>query len=107
MIVTPAEMKAIEESVFAGGVTAEALMDAVGQRHARAHVCVQLVGARARPRSLFYVGKGNNAGDALVAAQSVARAGRLKLGLHVQIRLRLALEGGCRDSVICRARKMV
>ena len=32
MIVTPAEMRAIEDATFASGIAAEALMDAVGRR---------------------------------------------------------------------------
>ena len=68
MIVTPAEMRAIEDAAFAGGATAEALMDAVGQRiadHVRERV--PPYGATL----LIYAGKGNNAGDAFVVAKAV------------------------------------
>ena len=86
MIVTPSEMKAIEEAAFAGGTAAESLMDAVGRRLAAR--LRQLIG-REPATVVFYAGKGNNAGDALVAADVLRRmvaASRL----DVEIRLRLA-----------------
>ena len=80
MIVTPAEMRAIEEAVFAGGIAAESLMDEVGRQIG--------VGLTERFTAfaavlLVYAGKGNNAGDAFVAA-AVAGAGA---GFEVKLRL--------------------
>ena len=66
MIVTSAEMRAIEEAAFASGdgTTPESLMDAVGAEIARrVGYCATTV--------LVYAGKGNNAGDALVAARRI------------------------------------
>ena len=83
MIVTPAEMRAVEEAVFASGITAETLMDAVGEKIA---VRVRQVFAPTGGTVLIYAGKGNNAGDALVAA---ARLGQSEL--H-DVQLRLAQE---------------
>ena len=88
MIVTPAEMKAVEEAAFAGGVTAEALMDAVGRQIA---ACLRRWIGTGPATVVFYAGKGNNAGDALVAAQAL-REMAAEAGLRVQIRLRLASE---------------
>ena len=88
MIVTPEEMHAIERAVFATGATAEALMDRVGGLLA-GHLLRRL-----RPRGgrvLVYAGKGNNAGDALVAAQALAVAARQD-GVTVEIKLRLAVD---------------
>ncbi len=70
MIVTPSEMRAVEEAVFAGGVTAETLMDAVGRRVAE-HV-EDTLPTMCSP-VLVYAGKGNNAGDALVAAADLGK----------------------------------
>ena len=64
-------MKALEEKAFAEGVSAEALMEEAGQQLARAvrqffpkpGVCIAVFG------------KGNNGGDALVAARHLAEAG--------------------------------
>ena len=70
MIVTPAEMRAVEEAVFAGGVAAETLMDAVGR-----WIAEHLEDALPTMCSpvLVYAGKGNNAGDALVAAADLGK----------------------------------
>ncbi len=70
MIVTPAEMRAVEEAVFAGGVTAEALLDAVGRRIAE--YVEDALPTMCSP-VLVYAGKGNNAGDALVAAADLGK----------------------------------
>lgn len=71
MILTPSEMRAAEEDAFANGVQAEALMDRAGERIACA--------IRRRwptPGTLVaYLGKGHNAGDALVAAQHLRGCG--------------------------------
>lgn len=72
MILTPQQMSAVEERVFAGGgVTAEELMEKVGRRMAQA------IG-QVFPEPgccLVYCGKGNNGGDALVAARHLKKAG--------------------------------
>ncbi len=68
MILTCAAMKALEERAFAEGVSADALMEEAGLQIARAvrqffprpGVCVAVFG------------KGNNGGDALVAARHLA-----------------------------------
>src|SRR5262245_28019305 len=71
MVVTCAQMRDAEEKAFARGVRAEDLMEEAGK-------------GSARPVTLFipkpghlilYLGKGNNAGDALVAAHHLAELG--------------------------------
>jgi NAD(P)H-hydrate epimerase len=67
-IVSCAEMRRIEEETFAGGVTAEKLMEEVGRQVAEA-----VMQAFDRPGvALVYHGKGHNGGDALVAARYLA-----------------------------------
>ena len=64
-------MRALEKAAFERGITAEALMDEAGAGIACAV-------ARFFPvpgRCLVFAGKGNNAGDALVAAQHLSRSG--------------------------------
>lgn len=68
MIVTPAEMRRIEEAAFAAGATAEGLMDAVGRAMA-ARIAPDYGGATV----VAFAGRGNNAGDALVAAAQLER----------------------------------
>ena len=71
MILTCAAMKALEEKAFADGVLADALMEEAGLHISRAvaqffptpGVCIAVFG------------KGNNGGDALVAARHLAKAG--------------------------------
>ena len=71
MILTPAEMKAAEEAVFARGIGAEDLMEKAGRGIAEA--------VRDRwPKSgtiVAYLGRGHNAGDALVAGRHLRRWG--------------------------------
>ncbi len=70
-VVTSAEMRATEEAAFARGVTAEALMDAAAAGIARTvSKFFPQVG-----RCLVFGGKGNNAGDALAAAEILERQG--------------------------------
>ena len=88
MIVTPDEMRAVENAVFAAGTPAETLMDAVGARLAY-HLIRRLW--RGGGTVLIYAGKGNNAGDALVAAAALADAAR-RSHVPIEIRLRLALD---------------
>ncbi len=82
MIVSRAEMTALEESVFATGVDAEALMERVG----RAMAAQFRVFAPESP-VLIYVGRGHNGGDGLVVARALATSG-------VDVSLRLAHPGG-------------
>ena len=74
-------MRAIEEAVFAGGVSAETLMDAVGRQIAARVRTLAVGGATV----VIYAGKGNNAGDAFVMAAVLDAAG-------CTVRLRLAQE---------------
>ena len=64
-------MRAVEKSAFDRGATAETLMDQAGAGIARTV-------ARFFPkpaRCVVFAGKGNNAGDALVAAEHLSRSG--------------------------------
>ncbi|MEY2439593.1 MAG: ADP-dependent NAD(P)H-hydrate dehydratase / NAD(P)H-hydrate epimerase, partial [Verrucomicrobiota bacterium] len=71
-------MRGAEEAAFARGVKVEALMDQAGAGVARAvHQFFSKAGSCA-----VYVGKGNNGGDALVAAQHLQGAG-WKIDLHL------------------------
>jgi ADP-dependent NAD(P)H-hydrate dehydratase / NAD(P)H-hydrate epimerase len=71
MILTSAEMKALEERAFAGGATAAALMEEAGAAMAAA---VRQFFPEAGKCVVFF-GKGHNGGDALVAARYLARRG--------------------------------
>ena len=71
MIVTCAEMKAIESRAFADGIGAQDLMEEAGQKIAVA--VRQFFPLPARCVVVF--GKGHNGGDALVAARYLALAG--------------------------------
>lgn len=64
-------MRRIEERTFAGGATAECLMDEVGRQIAQA----VLQNSPRRGAAAVYYGKGHNGGDALVAARYLAEAG--------------------------------
>lgn len=71
MLLSPSEMRGLEERAFADGVSAEALMDEAG---------AQIAGAvrqffPAPGRCIVHFGKGHNGGDALVAARHLAHAG--------------------------------
>ena len=88
MIVTPEEMRAIEEAVFATGTRAEALMDQVGRLVAK-HLLRRLW--RNGGTVLIYAGKGNNAGDAFVAALALWQSAR-ECHIPIDIKLRLALD---------------
>lgn len=71
MIVTCGQMQEAERAAFARGVTAEELMEAAGKGIAAA-----VRQFFPRPGTLvLYLGKGNNAGDALVAARELRADG--------------------------------
>ena len=91
MIVTPDEMYALEEAAFAAGATPEALMDQVGERIAW-HL-LRRAGSEGAT-VLVYAGKGNNAGDALVAAEQFCQLvrGHDKSGSRYQLRLRVVAD---------------
>jgi hydroxyethylthiazole kinase-like uncharacterized protein yjeF len=83
MLVTCRQMQETEERAFANGVSAAALMDEAG--HGIAQVVRQFFPV---PGTLIlYLGRGNNAGDALVAAQDLQKDGWL-----VQARLAAPVE---------------
>jgi len=70
-IVSCAEMRRIEEQTFAGGVTADSLMEKVGLQIAQA----VWEWIPRQGKALIYYGKGHNGGDALVAARLLAKDG--------------------------------
>ena len=71
-------MRAAEEAAFARGVEVEALMDTAGTGVAQA-----VTGFFRKPgKCIVFAGKGNNAGDALVAAECLRR-----LGWKIEVRL--------------------
>jgi hydroxyethylthiazole kinase-like uncharacterized protein yjeF len=77
-ILTSAQMRAAEEAAFARGVEVEALMDKAGTGVAQAVTRF----FRKPGKCIVFAGKGNNAGDALVAAE------RLRpLGWNIEVRL--------------------
>src|SRR5437588_11572198 len=80
-------MRASENSAFARGVSAEALMNTAGAGIAQA---VQQFFPRLG-RCLCFAGKGNNGGDALVAAAHLKRA-----GWHTDVHLSFS-ESECSD----------
>lgn len=71
MLVTCRQMREAEEQAFAAGATADALMDEAGRG------CAEVVRQfHPRPGTLIlYLGSGNNAGDALVAARELQKDG--------------------------------
>lgn len=71
MIVTCQQMQQCEEAAFARGITAAALMEEAG-----IGIAAVVRQFAPRPGSLvLFLGKGNNAGDALVAARELAKDG--------------------------------
>src|SRR5207302_4202921 len=65
------EMKEVEKAAFKEGIDAESLMDCAGEGIARAILKLEpLPGI-----CVAYLGKGNNAGDAIVAGSLLAKAG--------------------------------
>lgn len=79
MIVTPAEMTALEQAAFARGVDPEALMDEAGRQMAAHIQRLSPAGARL---AIVFAGRGNNAGDAFVAAAHLRAAG-WRVGLRL------------------------
>jgi hydroxyethylthiazole kinase-like uncharacterized protein yjeF len=77
-ILTSVQMRAAEEAAFARGVEVEALMDKAGAGVARA--VTRFFGKPGR--CIVFAGKGNNAGDALVAAERLRQ-----LGWTIEVRL--------------------
>ena len=77
-VVTSAQMREAENVAFARGVSAEALMNQAGAGIARA---VQQFFPRPG-YCLVFSGKGNNGGDALVAAAHLKRADRKSTRLN-------------------------
>ncbi len=69
-LVTTAEMRALERGVFARGITEAQLMQRAGTAVGRA--AGEWLAARGGERLLVLVGKGNNGGDALIAARVLA-----------------------------------
>jgi ADP-dependent NAD(P)H-hydrate dehydratase / NAD(P)H-hydrate epimerase len=70
-ILTAAQMRAVEKAAFDRGATAETLMDQAGAGIART-----IMRFFPKPgRCVVFAGKGNNAGDALVAAEHLSHAG--------------------------------
>ncbi len=86
-VVSSAEMREAENAAFAHGVSAEALMHQAGAGIAR---LVQTF-FPAPARCLVFAGKGNNGGDAVVAATQLKRE-----GWHVDIHLAFS-ESECSD----------
>ena len=77
-VLTSAQMRGAEKAAFARGVEVEALMDQAGAGVARA-----VTKFLPHPGTcIVFAGKGNNAGDALVAAQHLRRG-----GWRIEIRL--------------------
>jgi NAD(P)H-hydrate epimerase len=71
MLLTVAEMRAVEDSAFARGISAEALMEQAGL--AIAEAVARFFDAPGH--AVVFCGKGNNAGDVLVAARHLANHG--------------------------------
>jgi ADP-dependent NAD(P)H-hydrate dehydratase / NAD(P)H-hydrate epimerase len=70
-ILNAQEMKEVEKTAFADGIDAESLMDRAGEGIANA-----ILEQEARPGIVVaYLGKGNNAGDAIVAGSLLVKSG--------------------------------
>jgi len=71
VILTAAQMQALEQRAFAEGIDQEGLMDVAGIGIAR-----EILRQETRPGiCILYLGKGNNAGDALVVGSVLQNAG--------------------------------
>ncbi|MFT5468976.1 MAG: hydroxyethylthiazole kinase-like uncharacterized protein yjeF [Verrucomicrobiales bacterium] len=71
MILTCSQMKEAEDALFATGVSAESLMEVAGRGCAEA---IQQFFPRSS-EAILYLGKGHNAGDALVVGRLLRKAG--------------------------------
>ena len=71
VILNALEMKAVEKAAFSDGIDAESLMDRAGEGIANAILEQEPCPGIA----VAYLGKGNNAGDAMVASSLLAKAG--------------------------------
>ena len=81
-ILSPEEMKAVEKTAFADGIEAESLMDRAGEGIADA-----ILELEPRPGvCVAYLGKGNNAGDAIVAGALVGESRMGDLGPFLGVR---------------------
>src|SRR5690606_32384828 len=76
-ILTPEEMRAEEKRAYAAGQTEESLMEAAGKEVAwHAMRWLGKFGPREEPpRVTLFIGKGNNGGDAWVAARHLLQEG--------------------------------
>jgi hydroxyethylthiazole kinase-like uncharacterized protein yjeF len=72
-VLTPAESAALDRSSAERGVTVDSLMERAGRAVARA--AVEVAGGAYGRRAVVVCGKGNNGGDALVAARFLSRWG--------------------------------
>src|SRR5258708_12324170 len=71
VILTAAQIQALEQRAFAEGIDQEGLMDVAGIGIAR-----EILRQQTRPGiCILYLGKGNNAGDALVVGSVLQNAG--------------------------------
>ena len=86
MLLTREEMKELERRTFGGGTSPEALMEQAG-------FCIARAVRQFFPQPgtcVIYAGRGNNGGDALVAARHLSEAGWLVQRRHVVERKHLS-----------------
>jgi ADP-dependent NAD(P)H-hydrate dehydratase / NAD(P)H-hydrate epimerase len=89
-ILTPAESSALDRASSERGVSVSSLMEAAGWSVAR--VAAAVAGGAYGRRAVVVCGKGNNGGDALVAARHIERWG---MGVTAIL---MAAQGGFRDA---------
>jgi NAD(P)H-hydrate epimerase len=84
-VISLKEMLAREDEILRSGLSAAALMEAVGEAMAR-----RLIALYPRAQSfMVLVGKGNNGGDGLVVARHLAREGKLVRAILIATRNQL------------------
>jgi NAD(P)H-hydrate epimerase len=88
LLVTAAEMRAIEAEAVSRGATWQGLMERAGEQVAR--LSIEWLGPETEQRVLVLAGPGNNGGDALVVARHLADHGW-------PVRLRTWHRGGDKD----------
>src|SRR5437867_35800 len=71
--VTIEQMRQLDERTIASGVSGEDLMERAG--YAVAKAAVEFLKRRDSRAALLFAGKGNNGGDAIIAARHLAAAG--------------------------------